>query len=168
MMRGADSAPLSVKEAVAPTEAAVAASSGSAADARPHRPVSADTAAKLTAAVPPFTAPAPAAEPASSPAVEPANPVAGTDKPKNQIIRLPTFRVGEPKLPVPKSELEVLTPKGRVELAMARRPGLKFGPLAFLNQGVALAMLEEDLAVERRRQMAELMSLYAIREQPGK
>jgi hypothetical protein len=85
------------------------------------------------------------------------------DKPRNQIIRLPNFIVGEPKFHVP-TPLQVLTPKGRVELGFQRRPGLRIIPaLAWMNAGIALEMLEDDLQAQRRREAAELLSLYLIR-----
>ena len=47
---------------------------------------------------------------------------------------------------------------------MARtRPGLQYVPLAWMNAGIALEMLEDDLQAERRRQAAELLSLYLIK-----
>src|SRR5688572_27161717 len=124
-----------------------------------QRVVSPVTAAKLAAAAPKFIPPA--SEPATT---EPAaSPVArAPEKPRNQIIRLPDFIVGEPKVHVPKP-LDVLTPKGRIELALQRRPGLQYVPLAWMNAGIALAMLEDDLQAERRRQEAELWRLYFIK-----
>jgi hypothetical protein len=127
----------------------------------PKRTVSPDTAAKLAAAAPKFTAPAPPAE--QAPLKEPVSPVTReTDPPRNQVIQMPEFVVGEPKerLPTP---LEVLTPKGRVELAFNRRPGLKLVPFAWMNAGIAMEMLEEDLQAQRRREAVELLSLYLIR-----
>ena len=41
------------------------------------------------------------------------------------------------------SEFEMLTPKGKAELALKRYPGLKIGPFASLNTGVGVAMLAE-------------------------
>lgn len=133
------------------------------APAKAKRPFSADTAAKLTAAVPKFEAPAAAATPGGPGVAE--SPLAHElDKPRNQIIRLPQYVVGEPKVHLPSREMEVLTPKGRVEYALDRRPGLRFGPLAWLNGPIALAMLDDDLAAERRHQEAELWSLYRIHD----
>ncbi|MGH7956175.1 MAG: hypothetical protein ACREH8_04100, partial [Opitutaceae bacterium] len=121
--------------------------------------VSPVTAAKLAAAAPKFIPPAD--DPA--PPVEPASPVTRVaDKPRNQIIRLPDFIVGEPKVHVP-GPLQVLTPKGRVDLGFQRRPGLRMVPLAWMNAGIAIEMLEDDLEAQRRRETAELLSLYLIR-----
>lgn len=127
------------------------------------RVMSAQTAAKLAEAAPyfavsPMTTTAPETGIAVSPvAKEP-------DKPRNQIFRLPPYIVGEPKVHLPSNELQVLTLKGRTEYAMARRPGLRFGSLGGLNQAIALEMLEDDLQAERRAAMAELLSLYTIKE----
>jgi hypothetical protein len=134
--------------------------------AAPRRGLSPDTAAKLAAASPKFT-PVEAVAPGSAAATESSPVLRDTDKPRNQIIRLPRFIVEEQKLHIPKEELQVLTPKGRVEYAFNRRPGLKFGPFSFLNAGIALAMLEEDLAVQRAAEMADLFSLYRITESPA-
>ncbi|WP_414660353.1 hypothetical protein [Horticoccus sp. 23ND18S-11] len=125
------------------------------------RQVTPETAARISAAtqrlaVPPAELKAPTATAESPIAREPA-------KPRNQIIRLPDYVVQEPKLHGPTKELQVLTPKGRVALALERRPGLRIGgPLAWLNQPIAIAMLEDDLRAERRREEAELWSLYRI------
>lgn len=80
-----------------------------------------------------------------------------TDKPRNAIIRLPRYHVREPKLPQFKDR-ELLTPEGKLDLAFKRRPGLKIGNLFGLNRGIAMAMLAEDEAYERRLEMAELSS----------
>jgi hypothetical protein len=83
-------------------------------------------------------------------------------RPRSQIVQLPEFFVAEPRVHVP-NRLQVLTPKGRVDLAFQRRPGLKIVPLAWMNAGVAVEMLEEDLRARRRAEHAELLSLYLIR-----
>ena len=140
-----------------------AASAVTPADSKPsaRRMLSPDTAAKLSAAVPKFTGPAPEAAPAEPPVTSPL--LRDADKPRNQIIRLPRFVVEEPKPRVSK-ELQVLTPKGRVDLGFKRHPGLRMVPFAALNAPVARALLEDELESERRREEADLWSLYAIRE----
>lgn len=128
------------------------------------RQVSPDTAAKLSLAtqqrldaMPVFT---------SQPPREDVAPVAKpSELPRTQVFQMPRFLVRDRQPEIPENEIEVLTPKGRVELAFHRRPGLRFGgPLAWLNRPIALEMLEEDLAVERRAREAELWSLYLVRE----
>jgi len=124
------------------------------------RVLSPDTAAKLAAASPKFV-PA-TVEP--TPGESPLSPVAREpDKPRNGIVRLPRFVVEEPKLHVPDS-MQVLTPKGRVDLAFKRRPGLRMVPFAWMNTRIATEMLEDDLQWERRMKTAELLNLYLIRE----
>jgi hypothetical protein len=134
--------------------------------------ISTDTSAKLTAAAPKFVATTTTTE-------EPLVAAPGTDlreidKPRNQILRLPAqmlppYIVEENRLPKLK-ERDVLTFKGRRELAFKRRPGLRFLslPIPLLNNvGIALFMLEEDFAAERRREEADLWGLYNISDGPG-
>lgn len=83
-----------------------------------------------------------------------------TDKPKNAIIRLPRYHVRERKIPDFKNR-ELLTPEGKLDLAFKRHPGLKIGNIFGLNRGVAMAMLAEDEAYERRLEMEELSSFTA-------
>jgi hypothetical protein len=126
-----------------------------------QRVVSPVTAAKLAAAAPKFTAPAPVPAPVQAPA----SPVAvarPAEPPRHSVIHLPEFVVGEPKDYVP-TPLDVLTPKGRVELAFQRRPGLRIVPFRWMNAAIAVEMLEDDLQAERRREAAELWSLYLVR-----
>lgn len=116
------------------------------------RAISPEAAAKLAALVPKFSV-------ADTPLPDPAARDPGPDRPRNTIIRLPNYVVTEPKIKMPK-ERELLTPKGRLELALKRYPGLRFGNIGFLrNDGIALMMYEEDLRLERMREMAELLSL---------
>jgi hypothetical protein len=125
--------------------------------ARP-RPVSPAVAAQLSAAVPKFEniAPAPA-KPA-----ETAPDLRETDKPRNTIVRLPSYVVEEEKAPVFK-ERELLTPRGRLDLALKRHPGLRLGSFwIFRNDGIALAMLEEEEQLERKKEMQDLLSLLSV------
>jgi hypothetical protein len=131
--------------------------------AKSPRTMSSDTAAKLSAASPKFVSPV-TVVPGTAEATETSPVARESDKPRNQIIRLPRYIVEEQKLHVPKEELDVLTPKGRVDYAFKRRPGLKIVPLGWMNAGVALEMLEDDLRTQRRREEADLWSLYLIHE----
>lgn len=127
--------------------------------------ISSDATARLSAATPRFVAPANGADAAAAASVD----LRDIDKPRNQIIRLPDYIVDEKKFPALK-ERDVLTFKGRRELAFKRRPGLKFLslPIPLLNNlGIALFMLEEDFAAERRREEADLWGLYNISDTPG-
>jgi hypothetical protein len=135
--------------------------------------ISTDTSAKLTAAAPKFAG-ATAVEEPEPLVVAPGTDLREIDKPRNQILRLPAqmlppYIVEENRLPKLK-ERDVLTFKGRQELAFKRRPGLKFLslPIPPLNNvGIALFMLEEDFAAERRREEADLWGLYNISDGPG-
>ena len=79
------------------------------------------------------------------------------DRPRNAIIRLPRYDVRDDQAPDFR-ERELLTDQGRVDLALKRHPGLKIGPLAFLNIRRGLEMLEEEQAVERRNEMNQLLA----------
>lgn len=142
-------------QTVDPTPATEAAAT-TAAPAKP-RAVSPDTAAKLTTVMPKFAAPKPGADqsPESLPDLR------ETDRPRNRIIRLPKYIVQESKPPVFR-ERELLTPEGRIELALKRHPGLKFGPLAFLNNAIGLEMLAEEEKLERKKELEELLSVQRI------
>jgi hypothetical protein len=122
----------------------------------PHtRAVSPQTAALLQAATPKF---APAAA-AATPAVQSREP----DKPRNGIIRLPPYHVREPRPPVFK-EREILSLDGRLKLALKKFPGVRLNPLFFLNSndGIALAMLEEEYRLQRISEAADLTGLLWI------
>ena len=80
---------------------------------------------------------------------------ATTDKPRNGIVRLPRYVVREQKVP-DFTPMELLTPKGKLELALSRHPGLKFVPFAWLNNAIALEMLAEEQQYARRKQLEEL------------
>lgn len=118
------------------------------------RGISPQTAARLAALTPKYTPPPPAAPADENPVVKDTE-----DKPKNGIVRLPAYLVREPKMPA-LSEAQVLTPRGRVDLAYKAFPGLRFGNIWFLrNDAIANAMLEEELMAARAREIADLMSL---------
>lgn len=50
-------------------------------------------------------------------------------------------------------EYDMLTPKGRMELALKRYPGVRIGNLFGLNSGIALALLKEEVEAEKRREL---------------
>jgi hypothetical protein len=72
-------------------------------------------------------------------------------------VQLKPYIVREDRAPEFK-ERDILTPKGKLELARRRYPGL-VGPL---SDAAALRMLEEDFARERRQEMADLLGLVEI------
>jgi hypothetical protein len=126
------------------------------------RPLSPAVAALLTISAPRYSPP-PAA-PSPSPDVAP--DARDTDKPRNGIIRLPSYLVQEEKLPVLKQR-DILTPHGRLELALKRHPGLRFGSFGPLNNNVwANALLEEEFGIERSAEMASLLGLTPGKHEP--
>ena len=78
-----------------------------------------------------------------------------SDVPHNGIIRLPRYDVQEKRLPY-HSERDLLTPKGRLALALKYHPGFEFGPFKALNHRRALEWLAEDLQAERNQEMSDL------------
>jgi hypothetical protein len=125
--------------------------------ARP-RATSAATTAKLNAALPKFSPPA-----KTDGTTATSTPLREADSPRNGIIRLPQYDVREQKPPKFR-ERELLTRKGRVDVALRRHPGLRFGPFSFLNARRGLEMLEEEDALDRRREMQELTGFSAAVE----
>src|SRR6266545_2937329 len=104
------------------TPAPEAAAAKSAPTSEKPRAISPTTAAHLAAAAPKFQ-PAPA-KPAES--TEPPPDLREIDKPRNAIIRLPRYLVEEDK-PTVLKERTVMTPQARLDLALKKHPGLRFG-----------------------------------------
>ena len=116
------------------------------------RTVSSELAAKLSLNAPKFIPPKPDGEKAPAPP-DPRE----TDKSKNDIIRLPNYIVKEDKPPVfPNREL--LTPEGKLQEALRRRPGFRI----LASDGVALAMLEEEHHLERVSEMNDLIGILQL------
>lgn len=140
-------------------------------DSEPAAPVAASTAPRprlispvvarqLTESAPKYAPPAPTeAKPAPPP--EPRE----TERPRNKIIRLPDYVVSEPRIHLPK-ERDVLTDKGKLDLAFKRHPGLKLGFGPFNNIFWANAMIEEEIAAERRKEMNDLLSFIPPDKRP--
>ena len=143
------------------------------------RPVSATIAAQLAAVAPKFN-PAAAKAAAQDGSAE-TNPLLAKsadekpidaqtdlreiDKPRNTIIRLPSYLVQEERPPTFK-ERELRTPKERVALGYRKHPGLHLGNLwIFRNDGIAAAMIAEEERLERKKEMEDLASLMSISEQ---
>lgn len=68
------------------------------------------------------------------------------------------FVVKEKKEPKFK-ERQLLTPEEKLALALRNNPGLKLGPIPLGNNAVALELLEEEFARQRRAELAELSSV---------
>lgn len=117
-----------------------------------RRAISPEVAANISA-VATRAAPPSAANPASPP--PPVSNGAASDA-----LQLDPFIVHEEKFPEFK-ERDMLTPEGRLALAHKLNPGLKAGPLALGNKDVALEMLEEHFAQQRRDELVELKSVLS-------
>ena len=143
--------------------------------ARP-RTISTERTAALNSALPKFDArlsrpdtAAIAKPPAeTSAATKPADPLPDwrdIDKPRNTTIRLPEYVVQEQVPPVIKERV-VESPKARLERALRRNPGLRFGNFwIFRNDGIALAMLEEEERLERMKETYDMITLLPASQQ---
>jgi hypothetical protein len=126
----------------------------SAALATRPRLVSPELASRLAEAAPKYVSPS--APPAQSTAAVDARE---TDKPRNTIIRLPRYVVQESKLP-DIAERELLTPKGKLELAYKLYPGLRTGAIGSRNNDFwAKEMLADDFFLQRKQEWADLSTL---------
>ncbi len=76
-------------------------------------------------------------------------------------VMLDPYHVTEGKLPNMK-EREMLTPAGKLAEARRRQPGLNLGAIPLLNDALALQMLEDDFARERREEEKDLRGLMKI------
>jgi hypothetical protein len=79
-----------------------------------------------------------------------------------ELVRMAPYVITQPRMKLPEPA-QVLTPKGKLEVARQKQPGLRFLSFWGLNDKVALAMYEEDLALQRKREMADLWALYLIK-----
>jgi hypothetical protein len=67
----------------------------------------------------------------------------------HDMLHLPKLTVKE-RPPTRPSDFELLTPKGRLELALKKYPGLRIGNLFGMNNGIALAMQAEERKLEEK------------------
>lgn len=70
------------------------------------------------------------------------------------VLYLPKVTVRKDRLSTP-SDFEFLTPKGRMELAFKKYPGVRIGNILGLNDGYAAAMQAEDREVARKESVKE-------------
>lgn len=78
-------------------------------------------------------------------------------------VQLEPYIVEEEKFPEFK-ERQLLTPKGKLDLAYKRHPGLNLGPIPLFNHGrngAALEIIEDDFRKERRKEMEELYGIMS-------
>ena len=128
------------------------------------RAISPAAAAQLAAAVPKFEAPPPT--PVAKPPVDSAVDLREVDRPRNTIVRLPSYLVREEK-PVILNDREIRTPQARLQLALKKHPGLRLGSFwIFRNDGIALAMLAEEERLEQKQHFEDLVQLMHFSD-PG-
>lgn len=120
--------------------------------AQTRRAISPEVAANLSAVA------TRAAPPATANTPPPSAPVSNGEA--SAALQLDPFIVHEEKFPEFK-ERDMLTPEGRLALAHKLNPGLKAGPLSLGNKEVALEMLEEHFAQQRREELVELKSVLS-------
>ena len=82
---------------------------------------------------------------------------------KDGVLNLPAVSV-QARRPPEMTAYEMLTPKGRLDLALRRRPGLKIGNIFGLNNGIALALLQEDIEKEKRDALKEQVERLSLDE----
>jgi hypothetical protein len=102
------------------------------------RSVSPGIAAALSSQMPKYNPPTPTPVP-----IVDDRDMRDIDKPKNDIPRLPKFVVHEQRPPI-FTAAELLTPTGLINLSIKRHPGLAFGNILGLNDGVAADMYYAD------------------------
>jgi hypothetical protein len=68
---------------------------------------------------------------------------------RDGVLNLPSVTVQARALPSG-AAYDFLTPKGRLDLAMKRHPGLRIGNLFGMNHGIALALLQEEVDAAKR------------------
>ncbi len=80
-----------------------------------------------------------------------------TDSSSDALV-LDPFVVNEDKEPKLKDR-QLLTPQEKLALALKNNPALKLGPIPLGNNAVALELLEDEFARQRRVELAELGSV---------
>ncbi|HEY1765090.1 MAG TPA: hypothetical protein VGF85_09210 [Opitutaceae bacterium] len=94
------------------------------------RAISSRTAAALASAMPKYSVPTPTPTPTLDPEL---------DRPKNGIVRLPSYVLRESRPPVFRKQ-DLYTTQGLIDLSFKSHPGLLFGNILGLNSGVAYQM----------------------------
>ena len=98
------------------------------------RIISSRTAAALAAAMPKYSVPTPTPTPTLDPEL---------DRPKNGIIRLPSYVIRESRPPVFRKQ-DLYTKDGLIDLSFKAHPGLLFGNILGLNSGIAYQMMLDE------------------------
>lgn len=81
--------------------------------------------------------------------------VKGQAEEREGVVHLPTVTIRSKKGLPGLTEYEMLTPKGRLELARKRYPGIGWGNALGLNNGIALFMLQEEMDAAKRDDLKE-------------
>ena len=100
-----------------------------------------------------------------SPAKTPEVVVPNEASDSRDIFRLPKLTV-KTAPPVPLSDYDVLTPKGRLELALQLYPGLRIGNIFGMNNGMAVAMLAEERDLQKKAALTATVERYATDNGP--
>ena len=74
------------------------------------------------------------------------------------VLHLPKMTVRTQRV-VPLTGYDFLTPKGRLDLAKKTFPGIRVGNIFGMNDGIALAMLQEKVEAQKREDMSDLVKL---------
>ncbi len=119
--------------------ASPAAPSDSPAPPKRPRAVSSEVAAILATGMPKYNPPPPPVEKKPEEEAD----LRDTDKPKNGIVRLPSFVVQDKRIPIFR-EADLYNEKGLSKLAMKKYSGLNVPLIGFLNRPIALEMYRED------------------------
>ena len=122
------------------------------------RSVSAGVAAALSDGAPRYSPPTPA----PSPTPEPAD-IKDVDKPKNGIVRLPSYVVRESRPPIFRDR-DLYTQKGIIDLYFKNHPGLVIGNILGLNSAAARDMYLDD---QREENMDDLKDTAHAMAQGG-
>lgn len=84
---------------------------------------------------------------------------------RDGVLSLPDVLVLAKKLPRTRPE-DWLTVKGRLEMAMKRHPGLNIGNVLGLNLGISMAMLQEELDLEKQNELKRLGKTTSLDDSP--
>jgi len=102
--------------------------------------------------------------------LEPGVDLREVDKPRNTIFRLPDFVATDQKVrrTRPIREIDLMTPRAKIEAMHQKHPGLRVSLPFLSNDGIALAMYEEEQQLARKRQTYDLVSLLPAGPQAKK
>ena len=85
----------------------------------------------------------------------------GESEERDGVLYLPNVKVTAAK-PLELSEFAWLSPKGRLDLAMKKYPGLRLLPLSKMNGSIALAMQREEREATKRDELKAAVQSVAV------